>query len=323
MPVLPADVSSAYEWLLGRKPSPEEVKLWLPVESVPELRRMFLDSAEFKAVLAYSGANALEPLPRMPLNQPRADIEWQTDAETEARLLAHVTSTWTMLGRDRPHWSVLSSDAFLPERIEDNAAWFYASGADDVQHILSALDRHGIARSDIKQAAEYGCGVGRVTPHLAAAFTAVTACDISESHLSMARETVRQCGHRNVRFRLARAPEFGLTERFDLWFSHIVLQHNPPPVIAMILRRAFAVLAPRGIAMFQVPTHALGYQFATKAYLAEPTDMGTIEVHCLPQSVVFLLAQEAGCIPLEVREDDAMGPPSAWLSNTFIFQKAP
>lgn len=321
MPVLPADVSSAYRWLLGREPAPEEVKLWLPVESVAELRRLFLDSAEFRAIMARFRGSTAESGARLPLSLPPSRIDWQSDPETETILLQHVTRTWTMLGHDRPHWSVLSADAFLPERIEDNADWFYASGADDAKRILSALARHGLAPDDIKQVVEYGCGVGRVTPYLAEAFKSVTACDISESHLGLAREAVERGGHTNVRFILARAPEFGLTDAFDLWFSYIVLQHNPPPVIAMILRRAFRMLAPGGIAMFQVPTYASDYRFATQDYLANPTDAGTIEVHCLPQSVVFQLAHETGCVPLEVREDDAMGPPSAWLSNTFIVRK--
>jgi hypothetical protein len=66
---------------------------------------------------------------------------------------------------------------------------------------------------------------------------------------------------------------------------------------------------------------ATGYRFAIEEYLAAPTDTGTIEVHCLPQPVVFAIAAACGCVPLEVREDTAMGPPSAWLSNRYVFTK--
>src|SRR5271169_236009 len=41
----------------------------------------------------------------------------------------------------------------------------------------------------------------------------------------------------------------------DLFFSIIVLQHNPPPVILGILDAAFAGLRPGGLAFFQVPTY--------------------------------------------------------------------
>ena len=322
MPVSADEISWVYRLMLGREPASSELDTWYSVASVDELRRLCLDSAEFRGVMSRVGITpASAPAPRLSQDLAPASVDWQTDPHTEATLLDHVTRTWTALGRERPHWSVLSSDAFLPEHIEANERAFYASGAGDVRRIASVLKRHGRTPGDLPRMVEYGCGVGRVTPHLAESFASVTACDISESHLGMARETVARSGRGNVRFALARAPDFGLHEPFDLWFSYIVLQHNPPPVMAMVLRRALAMLAPGGMAIFQVPTYALGYHFALQSYLAKPTETGTIEVHCLPQSVVFQLVHEAGCVPLEVREDTAMGPPSAWLSNNFVVHK--
>jgi SAM-dependent methyltransferase len=324
MAVTREEVTLAYKWMLGRIPFPKEIELWLDVPSVTELRRHFLESDEFSQSVRNQLELAIAGSPRphtLPQNLAASRIDWQTDAHTSARLLDHVAQTWNKLGNERPHWSVLSSDSFLPDRITTTAGDFYASGATDAQRIVSALARHGIQPEAICRVVEYGCGVGRVTPHLAKLFHSVTACDISESHLTLARELIQTNGFINVTFLLARPPDFGMAEPFDFWFSHIVLQHNSPPLIAMILRQAFARLASGGIAMFQLPTYAIGYQFNTNQYLAAPTEPGTIEVHCLPQAVVFQLADEAGCVPLEIREDGAMGPPSAWLSNTFIFRK--
>lgn len=319
------EIMSAYRWVLGRNPSSEEIEPWLGVGSAADLRRIFLRSPEFAASApgcdSQSSAKSRSHSDSLPHDLAPAHVEWETDSRTSAGLLDHVASTWNKLGRERPHWSVLSSDDFLPGRIETTADAFYASGATDANRIVSALARHGIRMADMKSVVEFGCGVGRVTPYLARTFPSVTACDISESHLRLACDTVRRSGHTNVHFQLTRPPDFGLNGSFDLWFSCLVLQHNPPPVIAMILRQAFARLAPGGVAMFQVPTYSLGYQFATQAYLASPTATGTIEVHCLPQAVVFHLAHQAGCVPLELREDGLMGPPSAWLSNTFLFRK--
>ena len=53
----------------------------------------------------------------------------ETGAENEAKLLAYVTRTWTALGREEPHWSVLSAEAFKAANMARNAASFYASGA--------------------------------------------------------------------------------------------------------------------------------------------------------------------------------------------------
>jgi trans-aconitate methyltransferase len=157
-----------------------------------------------------------------------------------------------------------------------------------------------------------------VTPHLASRFARVRAIDISASHLAMARQ--RCAGYLSAEFATAEVPEFGMTEPFDLWFSNIVLQHNPPPIIARILARMFSWLAPGGLAIFQVPTWCHGYAFRIAGYLASRPAEPTIEVHCLPQPVIFQLAHQAGCIAVEVRADNAMPPPE-WASHLFVFRK--
>jgi hypothetical protein len=107
---------------------------------------------------------------------------------------------------------------------------------------------------------------------------------------------------------------------FDLWFSRIVLQHNSPPIIALILQRALALLSPGGVAVFQVPTYARGYGFSLDRYLARLHDDSAIEMHVLPQPVVFAIAEAAGCVAVEVLEDGSIGVAN-WYSNTFVFRK--
>ena len=318
MPVTREDVVYAYRMFLGRDPSVEERNAWSATMTVTDLRSAFLAAEEFQSIL---GSLGITPQLRLPQILAPLQVEWQVAPEMEARLLGHVTATWTALGDDRPHWSVLSSDNFLPENMRANAKLFYESGASDAKLIVNILDRNGLKPAGLPHLVEYGCGVGRVTPHLAAVFSQVTGVDISATHLKMAEHEVAKRGCRNVDLRLARAPEFGMAEPFDLWFSYIVLQHNPPPIIAMLLRRAFDMLRPGGLAIFQIPAYARGYNFNLAEYLAKPSPVGEIEVHCFPQAVVFQLAREAGLDVLEVREDTAMGPPSAWLSNTFVFRK--
>ena len=245
MPVTRDDVVYAYRMFLGRDPSAEERDAWSATMTVTDLRRAFLAAEEFQSIL---GSLGITPQLRLPQILAPLQIEWQAEPAMEARLLDHVTATWTALGDDRPHWSVLSSDSFLPENMQANASMFYASGANDAALIVNILDRHGLKPADLPYLVEYGCGVGRVTPHLAGVFSQVTGIDISTTHLKIAKQEVAKRGCRNVDLRLARAPEFGMTEQFDLWFSYIVLQHNPPPIIAMVLRRAFDMLFPSAVA---------------------------------------------------------------------------
>jgi SAM-dependent methyltransferase len=310
------EVAAAYRMLLGREPSVDEARLWLAVESVGEIRRIFMESDEFRAMIPNGKDGPTRD--RFPLDVAPIAVEWSTTPHLQDALLSYVTHTWTNLGESEPHWSVLSSDQFKSANIEKHKAEFYASGAVDAGRITAILNRNGAMPADFPHMVEYGCGVGRVTPHLAAIFDDVLGIDISSSHLSLARETLAQSQHTNTKLVLARAPDFGMHEPIDLWFSRIVLQHNTPPIMALVLRRMFSRLVKGGIAIFQVPTYVKGYSFDVAAYLAAPK-LNTIEVHCLPQAVVFQLAEEGGCIPLEVREDDDMEYP--WLSNTFVFRK--
>lgn len=185
--------------------------------------------------------------------------------------------------------------------------------------VKALLERHERSPSQFHRMVEYGCGVGRVTPYFARQFSQVTAIDISTSHLALAKTAVEKSGQANVAFVLARGAEFGMQESFDLWFSRIVLQHNPPPIITLILKRMFSLLAEGGVAIFQVPTYAPGYGFDIETYMSAPK-LETIEMHCLPQEAVFQLADAAGCVPLEIREDEDMGYP--FLSNTFVVRKS-
>lgn len=326
MPITPEEIAWSYRLILGREATEKDIETWRHVPSLAEMRRLCLISSEFRNSLDRSVADTVNASlskvqQRLSINLPPQPVEWRTDAATETRLVDHVMRTWTLLGREKPHWSVLSSENFLPDRIEETKKSFYASGANDVGRIVSALKRHGREPGEFARVLEFGCGVGRVTPHLAQQFAHVVGVDISTSHLEMARDAARDAGASNAAFVLSRAPEFGMREPFDLWFSFIVLQHNPPPVIAMILRRAFRRLAPRGMAIFQVPTYAMNYRHDVAEYLAKPTSTGTIEMHCLPQQVVIEIAAECGCVAVEVREDTAAGPPAYWLSNSFIFTK--
>jgi len=312
------EIEMAYRVMLGREPLDEETEIWRNAESISELRRAFIESAEFKSdFLKYNPAqNAWKP----PIERKHLPVEWQTEPETQAALLAYVQTTWTKLGLEEPHWSVLASEDWKASNIEKNKVYFYQSGARDTALISAILSRHEAVPESFGRVLEYGCGVGRVTLHLASMFAHVTAVDISRSHLALAEAELHAHGATNVAFVQAELPDFGMTAPFDLWFTRIVLQHNPPPVIAMILRRMFACLAPGGLAIFQLCTYVPGYRFSVADYLGQPKQ-GEIEVHCLPQQIVFQLAQEAGCLCLEVTPDNGMPPP--WASDVFVFHKTP
>lgn len=111
-------------------------------------------------------------------------------------------------------------------------------------------------------------------------------------------------------------------ERVDLVYSLIVLQHNPPPVIRLIVRAFLKALNPGGVAYFQVPTYRVGYRSSPGEYLEnEAKKHVMMEMHVLPQRVIFQTAREEGCELVEVLEDGSTGLRFGEVSNTFLIRK--
>ena len=147
---------------------------------------------------------------------------------------------------------------------------------------------------------------------------------MSAPHLAMARQHLAQSGLANVDFvHLQQRDDLGQLAGIDLFFSLIVLQHNPPPVILDILDRAFAALNPGGVAFFQVPTYREGYRFSATGYWQDVASRTAMEIHFVPQAAIFDLAGRHGLRLLEVRNDNCLGSSDSTISNTFLMRKAP
>ncbi len=306
----PAQIGTAARLLLGRAASPAEAAQWATIP--PDLLRERLMATEAFAAALPADAVRMR-------DEPPGPVEWAATPDAAAALLARVQAHWNRLGEERPHWSVATQAEFLPDHIASHREAFAATGMKDVAQLLATLARHGLHPGDLPRAVDFGCGVGRMTGPMTKLFAAVTGCDISPSHLMLARAA---CG-RLARFSLVNAVDFGMAAPFDLWFSTRTLQHNPPPVIALILRRAFALLAPGGVAVFQLPTARVEYVYRMEAALAAPDSAEDLPIHVLPQSAVFALAHEAGCVALEVLEDSVIWPPTICRSNSFVIRKPP
>ena len=310
-------VDLAYRLFLGRPPESEQaIREALEYGDFATLRSAFIKCDEF---LACFNNLAGAPRSRVPLYAPQMNVDVDVSDADLSAILTHIRAEWLRLGIDKPHWSVLSLDRFGPDTINGNEAEFHQTGADDAAFLITTLLRNGFDHHNLPRIFEYGCGVGRVTVHLAQYFDEVSACDISSSHLALAEKTIKMAYLDNVRLELAEIDHLGMKREFDLWYSRIVLQHNPPPIMALILRRALSLLAPGGVAVFQVPTYALDYSFKMPDYLKKVPS--GIEMHVLPQSKVFQIAQEQGCEVLEVREDEAVGNEHSWVSNQFVLRK--
>lgn len=279
------------------------------------------EAAEAAAAISADEARPVSALV-LPLAAAPIAIETEVDADRLQQLLAHTEATWTRLGVEEPHWSVLSAERFKQSQVGQHAAEFYASGQGDVSTFLAFLARNEVDASRFQRVLELGCGLGRVTRFLAEQFPEVVACDISPTHLQQAQAYMAEIGLRNASFlRLRSLADLDGQADLDAVFSVIVLQHNPPPAIVAILTALLRRLRSGGVAYFQVPTHAVDYRFGLDQYLQHGLDARHIEMHCVPQRRIFKIASDAGCDVLEVREDDWVGRRHLELSNTFLLRK--
>jgi SAM-dependent methyltransferase len=249
------------------------------------------------------------------------DIETDTDPDKLASMIRHIEENWTILGSEDPHWSVLTGERFRKEVIGENIEAFYESGLRTLQFFLAAAERANLDISRLRTCFELGCGVGRITVWLAEHFRQVVAADISIPHINLASDAVRERSISNVQFRVLNRIEL-LRELppFDAFFSVIVLQHNPPPVIALLLTEILRKLNPGGIAYFQVPTYKFDGQFNAADYLSKIDSAGKMEVHAIPQAKVWEIADACNCRVMDVREDGWVGSTN-FISNSILLRK--
>ena len=315
------EVVLAYRLLFGREPESETVVTHYATEvaDLRNLRELFIKSAEFAASL--EKVQGPRP-PRPPFNGPPMEIELAASSEKLAALFAKTSGQWHHLGETEPHWSVLTNESYFQENFHMNRAAFYASGESELKMFEATLARAGVAPEGLQRCLELGCGVGRVTAPLAARFAEVIAVDISAAHLRVAEDHLHAQGIGNVQFRhLDSIDDVAGLGGFDVLYSRIVLQHNPPPVMARLLDDLLARLHPGGVAFLQVPTYKAGYRFRIDDYLAHQnsTDM---EMHFFPQAALLELIARRGCRVLEIREDDAIGISLTSISNTLLVQRS-
>lgn len=305
--VSPEAVRACYRVLLGREPENENVVAQkAALGSYDQLFAEFLGCDEF-----------LQKFPRFfrpfALQSGHA-VEVAVSDPDLAAMFERIRQEWSKLGEEIPYWSVLTHDAYkTPVLDEAEARMFFATGEEAAESLFAFARRCGVTVPR-GRCLEFGAGVGRVTTHLAPRFEDVFAVDISPGNLAICERTLRDRGQTNVTPLLLTSPQdVDRVPAFDVLFSTIVFQHNPPPVQRYLLDQLLARLRPGGVFLFQTPTHSPHYQFAAKDYLASPHEV--LEMHDLPMPEVFRSISRSGAQVLEVLMDHWTG---LYGSHTFF-----
>lgn len=275
-------------------------------------RRFLFNSASRNRSIAKAGASCFHYV-------GSNHIDLSCGAEDMGRLREHVRDVWTKYGDDDPHWSVLTSPRYRKGELTPSAERsFYETGKSDVDAFVAACRRSGLSPRLGGSVLDFGCGVGRMGEHLSAMFQRYIGVDVSAPHLNFARKRLQYLGRRNFDFFLLDEFLAG-TADVDVAISLIVLQHNPPPMMVMLIDAILSRLKPGGIAFFQIPCVIFGYNFILPEYLVFIEHGGIMEMHALPQSEVFNILSRNNCRPIEVILDGKIGDKG--FSYTFLARK--
>jgi SAM-dependent methyltransferase len=160
---------------------------------------------------------------------------------------------WEELAELDPLWAIAGGSARRFGRWDVDA--FFAGGQREIDALMKQLAALGVpaGRDGVL---DFGCGVGRVTRALRSHFAAAVGVDISESMLARAREL--NAAVPGLEFQLNDAADLRSVgdRRFDLVYTRIVLQHVAGRAVARAYIEEFLrVLAPGGVAVFQIPVH--------------------------------------------------------------------
>lgn len=311
------EVRLAYYLLLGREPESEAIvdAHRAAHESLASLRDGFAASDEFKArhgSVERADQDFLDRIAKGYFASP-LPVDVAVAADVAERLATRIREQWTKLGESDPYWSVLTDEQFRAERMDAAAKRrFDKSGEHAARLIELTAARTGLA-VPTGTCVELGCGVGRVTRHLAKRFARVIAVDISPGNLALCERYMAAEGVSNVETRLIRdIEELEALPSVDFFYSMIVLQHNPPPIQHRALEILLGKIAPGGQCLFQTVADLPGYSFEAESYLSTPSP--TMEVHSLPMAVVQRLVRASGLTLDTVRMDPWV---SAYGSYTF------
>ncbi len=211
--------------------------------------------------------------------------------------------SWDEAGLADPLWAILTAPG------KQGGAWdvdeFFSSGRAEIAAVLEYLSSLGLPISH-RRALDFGCGVGRLTQALAEHFDEVDGVDIAPSMVEQARELNRHADR--CHYHINAAPDLHLFPdgRFDLVYSNLVLQHVGPELACAYIREFVRVLAPGGVALFQLPSEPVDP--AQQGAAAKPLPADAFRARVTPEQD-RISGNPGDRVPLRVRVTNESSQP--------------
>ncbi len=162
------------------------------------------------------------------------------------------TVAWEMNARTDPHFAILADNTKRGVWRTDD---FFATGEREIDRVFAFMDDIGIETNMGGRFLDLGCGVGRNTRALMKRFGGGVGIDVSPTMIRRARQYAENDSLKaeyvvNDGSNLRAIP----SESIDFLYCHIVLQHMQEKMQCQYVTEFMRVLAPEGIAAFQIPT---------------------------------------------------------------------
>lgn len=135
---------------------------------------------------------------------------------------------WERWGASDPYFGVVSWEQFRTSKMTSQARGeFFESGEAHIERTLADIRELFGAGPALRNALDFGSGVGRLVIPLARRFEHVIGVDISPSMILEAQRNCSATDVHNATFVLSDDSLSRARGQFDLVHSHIVLQHIP------------------------------------------------------------------------------------------------
>ena len=157
---------------------------------------------------------------------------------------------WEAAARRDPLWAILS-DPSKKGRWELRE--FFETGRREISLLLYQLKQLGHPPQS-GRALDFGCGVGRLSQALALHFHEVVGVDVSPTMIQLAGRLNHAGFVRYIENHRTDLHLFG-PGHFDFIYSDIVLQHLDQDAARAYVKEFLRLLAPGGVAVFQLPSH--------------------------------------------------------------------
>jgi len=245
-----------------------------------------------------------------------------TERPRAERGIGEYAADWEANARVDARFAILSD----PDHGEEwSTTEFLATGEQEIASVFSHLDDVGLAPVARVRALDFGCGVGRLTRALGRRFDEAVGVDVAPTMVDQARALDPEA---NVSFVVNQAADLGAfaDASFDFVYSNIVLQHVGNELQRGYVAEFCRILAPGGLAVFQIPSRRLGVQGALRralppevtarlrrlrrpdALLRRDDAVLHMEMNCLPESEVRAVVAANGARVVDVVHTNAAEP---------------